>query len=176
MAEAVKIFYIFIEFITHPEKSRFFIYIEILFIVAFASLLFFIIVLLFKTSWLKYRVLENLMEFTTYKPAIAKGPMRKWSKVVKKLESGEESEYKLAIIEADDLLEDTLNKADYKGKTLEEKLNQLDPLIVQNTNEIKEVHKVRNNIVYNPEYKLTLEEAKRVIGVYEKTFHSLGLF
>ncbi len=163
-------------FITRPEANNIFIYFEIVFKIIFIIFLSGILILLLKASWLKRRVLESIIEFSTYRPFGAKKTFKEWSKIIKRLESGKESECKLAIIEADNLLDDIFGKMGYKGETMKEKLEQLGPTILPSIDEVYQVHKIRNNIVYDPDYQLTLDRAKKVLDIYEKTFRDLELF
>jgi len=141
----------------------------------FSSILFaFLIFLVLKTKYIRFRWLENLFEFFTYKPYGTKRILKQWKKTKARLESGLESEYKLAVIEADSALDSILKALGYLGDTLEEKLGKINTGIIANLEEIKEVHKIRDNIVHDPDYHLSLEEAKKVISVYEKAFIDLG--
>ena len=141
-----------------------------------ASFLFATLVLLSKSSWLKRLILEDATEFITYRPSGAKKAFKKWNKIIKKLESNKESEYKLAVIEADNLLDDALKNIGYKGETVKEKLEQLEPAILPNIDEVRQAHQIRNDIVYDPDYQLTLDRATKVLDIYEKAFRSLELF
>ena len=163
-------------FISHPTSFRVFLYFKIVFMAVSLAFLFFVFILFSKASWFKRRFLEDITEFVTYRPFGAKEAFKSWIKINKRLESGKESEYKLAVIETDDLLDSVLEKMNYQGETIEEKLKQLDPAILPNINEVIQARKVRNNIVYDPDYRLTLEEAKKTLEVYEEAFRYLELF
>lgn len=167
-----KIFSYFIS----PEPSRWLIILKGIFIFFTLFFLFIIILLLRKSSWLKIRFLYDLIEFFTYRPFGLKKINKSWDKIIKRLESGIEAEVKLAVIEADLLFDDTLKKMNIKGDTLEEKLGNLTDSTFSNIEELREAHKIRNNIVYDPDYKLTLEKGKRIISIYEKAFKELEIF
>ncbi len=109
----------------HPQIGEIFFYFRITFIVIFIVFLLGVFMLLLKASWLKRRFLEDITEFSTYRPFGAKKTFKEWGKITKKLESGKESEYKLAIIESDSLLGSILGKMGYKGETVEEKLKKI---------------------------------------------------
>ncbi len=99
---------------------------------------------------------------------------RIWLKIIKKLESGDPSKYKLAIIEAEDLLDNILKGRGYGGQTIGERLDQLTPDVFPNLNQILEAHRVRNEIISDPDYQISLDEAKRILQIYKETFHILG--
>ena len=133
-----------------------------------------IVVLLLRTNWLKFRFLETLVEFFLYRPYGYKKLARKWAKVLSRLERGSESEFKLAVIEANDMLEGKLKDLGYEGKNLEERLGKLSPVILPNLEEVKKAIEVRNNIIRNPDYRLSLDEARKTLAIYEQALRDLG--
>lgn len=151
-------------------------YLKIVFMVIGVFFLLGIIFLLLKNSWLKRRFLEDWTEFFIYRPFGVKKTFKQWAKVLKRLETGKEADYKLAVIEADGLLNDILKKMGYKGETMAKILEQLDATILSNIEQIWEVHKIRNKIVHDPDYGLSLEQARKILGIYEKTFRTLEMF
>lgn len=164
-----------LSFITSPE---FLLYLKIIFISVGIILLAAITILLSKASWLKYSILEDWTEFFVYRPFGVKKTFKQWAKILKRLEAENETEYKLAVIEADSLLDEVLNKMGIEGEVLGEKLKQLKlkPGILPNFEEIRQAHKIRNNIVHDPDYRLNLAEAKKVVSIYEQTFRGLEMF
>jgi len=135
-----------------------------------------IIFLLLRASWLKFRLLENLVEFLIYRPFGVKKTFKDWQKIKKKLESDKAADFKLAILEADNFLDEILKKIGYEGEGLRERLNKLDPEIIPNLEEVLKAHKVRNSIVFDPDYNLSLEEARNVIRIYEQALRDLEVF
>jgi len=139
------------------------------------SFLFLIITAYFlKTSgYHKIRIWQDVMEIFTYRPYGIERISKKWQEIKSRLDSPSEAEHKLAVIEAEDILDNILKRMGYKGETLEERLNQLSPFQLPTIGEILEVHKIRNNIIYDPDYRLSLEQAKKILEIYEKTFKDL---
>lgn len=137
-----------------------------------AGILFF----LFKSDWLKKIILEDLIEVLTYQPYQERKRKKAWAKIVRRLGAGIESEYKLAVIEADELLNKTLKEMGWSGKNLEDRLKQLTPATVANLDLLKKAHQVRNNIIQDPDYKLSLGEAKRTLDIYEQALKDLQFF
>lgn len=166
-----------IQFLLYPKISGWLLVIKWVFL-GF-SLFFFGYILwgLFKTSWLKKMFLLDLIEFLTFRP-IERGKIeREWKKIKKKLESNLEAEIKLAVIEADGLVEEALKSAGYGDGSLEEILNKLPldfPVAVE---KIRQAHKIRENIVHDPSYKLELNVAKEALKIFEKVLREgLDLF
>lgn len=135
----------------------------------------FIIFFLSKTNWLKFRLTQDLIEIATFKPLGTKKALKQWMKIKERLETALESEFKLAVIEADAMLEDVLKKMGYKGETLGERLKQVNVDILPNIEEIRGAHQTRNNLVHDPDYRLSLDEAKKVISSYETALTDLGM-
>ena len=127
------------------------------------------------SSWLQYKFLEDATEFFSWQSYGLKQIEKKWDKIKKRIESGSESEYKLAIIEAEDFLNQILEERGYEGEDFEKTINSASKLVSSKLSEILLAHEVRNAIVYNPDYKLEAEQAKRILGIYEATINSIGL-
>ncbi|HXK32374.1 MAG: hypothetical protein A2Z68_01625 [Candidatus Nealsonbacteria bacterium RBG_13_38_11] len=151
-------------------------YLKILFIVFGVFAIGFIIFALFKSSWLRVYVLYDAAEFFRYKPFGIKRMEKDWRKILARLDTGLESEYKLTVIEADNTMNDILKKMGYGGASLEESLEKLTVATLSNIEELKEAHQIRNNIVRDPDYKLTLDETKKALGIYEKALRDLDAF
>ncbi|NCO80267.1 hypothetical protein GW869_00595 [bacterium] len=162
-----------ISFILNPTFSGWLLVLKILCLIFSLIFFGFIIFALIKTSWLKRMIIWDLQEFLTYRPFGVSKIAGKWQKIKKRLEAGIESEAKLAIIEADSMLDGILDRMGFGGRTLGERLDRLTDVSLPNIEEAKKSHKIRNNIVHDPTYKLDLEEAKKVISAYEKALTDL---
>jgi hypothetical protein len=53
---------------------------------------------------------------------------------------------------------------------LEERLEKITKDILPNLEEVREVHKIRNNIIHDPDYRLDWEDTASVLEVYERAF------
>jgi hypothetical protein len=100
---------------------------------------------------------------------------RRWSSIKQKLDTGKEAEFKLAILEADTLLEETLTKMGYSQDTIEEKIKKVGPEVLSSIDTLITIRQIRNNIVSDPDYKINLDSAKKTIAVYEKAFKEIQL-
>lgn len=166
----------FILYIFSPELQEELFLIKIPFI--FFSVVFFIIVvfLFINSSYLKYQSLLEVAEFLTWKSYGLRKIAKRWNRIQKRIETGAESEYKLAIIEADDFLNEILEKKAYSGETFEERVKQVEKVQLPNLEEILEAHEMRNSIVYDPDYKLDLEQARNILKIYEKGIKNIEAF
>lgn len=162
-----------VDVVTSPN---FLFYSKIVFIIISLGFVVGIIILLIKNSFIKDTYVEDFVEYSTYRPYGVQKAFKQWGKVVKRLETGKEGEYRMAIIEADSLLEGVLREMEYKGEKISDLLDQVDSKVLPSIDKIKAAHEFRNNIVHDPSYGLTLNEAKKIIGVYEQGFRDLQMF
>jgi len=135
--------------------------------------LFWIIFLLIKSAYLWNL---ELYKETLKGGALPKGKIpKKWQEILSKTESREEANHKLAIIEADVLLDDVLRKMGFLGATMTERLEKITANQLKSVGELKEAHRVRNNILHDPDFKLSLQRAKEVIELYEKVLKEMDI-
>lgn len=162
-----------IQFILYPKFEGWLLTFKIIFL-GF-SLFFggFILWALFKTSWLKRIFLQDFKEFISYQPIEIEKFKKEWNKIKERIGKGIEAENKLAILEADSLLEEVLINKGYGGKDFEAKIEQLFPDILNNLDEAREAHKLRDDIIHDPSLHLTNEKAKKTILIYEKILKAL---
>lgn len=96
-----------------------------------------------------------------------------WKRIRDKLLSDSESDWRIAILEADIYLDKILDKKGYYGDTLGDKLKSLTPSDLPSLQIAWEAHKVRNQIAHNSDYILTMPEARRVLSYFEIVFRDL---
>jgi hypothetical protein len=99
----------------------------------------------------------------------------RWSKTLNYLFSQHSSDWKLAIIEADSMLEGLMDQLGFKGETLGDKLKMANQENFPKLTIAWEVHTIRNKIAHEGlAFELSQHEAKRVIALYEEIFHGYG--
>lgn len=140
----------------------------------YSTVLFIDIVLLLFLRGLKGNIRVGLKGIAM--PSESKGKMSKrWSTLLKRLESGNPSQYKVSILEADAIVEDVLDKIGYAGGNMTERLAKANSVQIENLEDLRIAHEVRNDIVYNQDYEVTLEEAKNTISVFERFLTDLDV-
>jgi hypothetical protein len=139
------------------------------------GMLVFVAWVIWKFSWKQFVFLFDATEFFTYRAYGTGGLTGKWKNVVKRLETASEEEYKLAVLEADGMLDQALKRMNFAGDTLTDRLQKVSTGIIANLSEVRQANTIRNNIVHDPNYRLTLSEARRIIEVYETAFMGLDL-
>lgn len=159
-------------FLTSPDYLAFYI-VRSVFLSLSTLLAVGIVSLLVATGYLKTRWFKDLVELFSQRPYGEGGPARDWSKIEGYLDSDSEDQYKLAVMEAENLLNRILKRMDIEGEGIEQQLEQLPEGKVTNLEQLKDVHQLRNNIAYDPDYQLSKEEAELALEVYEQGLKEL---
>ena len=92
---------------------------------------------------------------------------KRWKEVLELSRSPNINDQKTAIINADNLLEETLRENGHSGETLGEMLKTAKFETIQNA---WTAHNIRNKIAHDPGFILTPNETKRVIQNFSKVF------
>ena len=135
-----------------------------------------IVYLLLKTTWMKRLMLWDLREILSYRHFGLAGVAKKWAKIKEKFNLDIEAEAKLAIIEADNLLDGILHEMGYGGETLGEKLDKLTSELLSNLEQVRQAHKIRSDIVHDPSYHLRAEDGRIAMATYEQALINLQAF
>lgn len=93
-----------------------------------------------------------------------------WERVLKHLESENSAEWKLAVIEADKMLDKLAQALKPHGENLGERLKSIEPSDFLTLNEAWEAHKLRNRIAHEPGFVLNKREAQRAINLFRQVF------
>ena len=164
-----------ISFLVSAQIQQNLLPVKIVFFAISAFFLGMIMFILLRTHYLQWLFIQDMVEFFTVKTYGTKRITKQWQSVLKRLDTGLESEYKLAVIEADRMLDGSLKKMGYAGSNLEERLTKLTSITLSNIEEVQRAHQARNNILHDPDYKLELTEAKKIMNIYEEAFRSLQI-
>lgn len=96
--------------------------------------------------------------------------------VLQHIESTNPNDWKLAIIEADIILDDILKQRGYIGASLGERLKSISPDQLNSLNDAWEAHKVRNRIAHDgADFVLTQRLAEETINRYRRVFGEFGV-
>ncbi len=96
---------------------------------------------------------------------------KRWKDVEAHMQSTNQSDWRLAILEADIMLYDMLEQMGYPGDSIGEKLKQVESSSFYTLDEAWRAHKVRNIIAHEgAAYDLPRGEADRTIDMFRKVF------
>ena len=109
----------------------------------------------------------------TYRKA---GRESKLSPISTHIDSDNPNDWKLAIIEADIILDQTLKERGYAGNTLGERLRSITPNQLASIDDAWDAHRVRNKIAHEgPDFILTKRIAEDTIARYMNVFRDFGV-
>ena len=95
----------------------------------------------------------------------------RWEKIKRLVESNNPAEWKVAIFEADSILEEMTQKMQIKGDTLGDRLKNAEPSDFQTLQNAWAAHKVRNNIAHQGgTFELSHKDAQEAIKNFEVVF------
>jgi hypothetical protein len=99
----------------------------------------------------------------------------KWQTIQAHMLSRNQAEWRMAIIEADTILEEMTIAIGLQGDTLGDRLKGATPADFRNVQAAWEAHKVRNRIAHDgSNFELTQAEANRIIRMYEDVFNEFN--
>ncbi|MDO8240723.1 MAG: hypothetical protein Q7T51_01970 [Candidatus Moranbacteria bacterium] len=111
-------------------------------------------------------------ELTTNK----KKTRKTWQQIRQKIEVGNESDYKIAIIEADTFIDDLITRMGYKGDNFAERLDGIPDGQIENVEGMKEAHELRNRIIHDDSLELSKEDAEHALNHFEEFLRVYQIF
>lgn len=101
---------------------------------------------------------------------------KRWDDALHHGESDNPNDWRLAIIEADIMLEEALEKLGYSGLTIGDKLKQASPQFFRTIDDAWKAHKVRNEIAHRgSDFILTKRLAKETLDQYRRVFEEFDV-
>lgn len=95
----------------------------------------------------------------------------RWQDVLTHIDSDRSNDWKLAIIEADIILDELLKTLGYAGQSVGEKLKSASPETFKTINQAWRAHNMRNRVAHEgAELELGKREAKETITEYQMVF------
>lgn len=123
-------------------------------------------------------VTENLKVqlYGTTRPILSKNKAtERWQGIVDRLRSDNPSQYKVAVLEADQFADSVLKESGYDGTNMGERLSGIKSGQLVSYEDLKSAHEVRNRIVNEPNFVVTHDEAQALLEKYKKLFVELEL-
>lgn len=95
----------------------------------------------------------------------------RWRRVLEHAQSEDEHKWRLAILEADIMLNELLDLQGYKGETMADKMKMVSRSSFNSIDDAWEAHRTRNKIAHEgAEYVLSEREKNHVMNLYERVF------
>lgn len=113
----------------------------------------------------------NTHSFTPNPSHFEHNSNKRWQNVLTRIESLNESDWRLAIIECDIILNEMLEKMGYKGEGVADRLKQIEKSDFRTLDDAWSAHKIRNRIAHSgSEFHLSKREADEAFSAYKKVF------
>lgn len=94
----------------------------------------------------------------------------RWQRILDHINSEHPNDWRVAILDADSILNEMLDRMGYKAETVAGKLKQVEKSDFQTLENAWEAHKIRNVVVHETEFALSKREAERIIDLYRSVF------
>ncbi len=104
---------------------------------------------------------------------VAAGIPPPWAEVMQKIESSNPSDWNIAVIRADSILDSVLQGMGLSGDTMGERLKGLQGGRLASLDDAWEAHKLRNRIAHEAERVFTYQEARRAILLFGRVLQEL---
>ena len=118
---------------------------------------------------------DHYLDVVKIKNVDKRHSIQAWRLVKKNIRSNKEGDWKKAVLEADKILNDILKTSGYPGKSIDERLEKVNPTQLSNIEEIRQIHKLRHRIVFEPDLSISKTEAEVAIDIYQKALVELKL-
>ena len=99
---------------------------------------------------------------------------KQWAAILARMKEDTPDHFRLAIIEADALVDEFLRYVGYEGEHMADRLSKLKTTHIKSLNNVWNAHRLRNSIVHAPGTHITSGEAERAISAYEAFFKEMG--
>ena len=103
-----------------------------------------------------------------------KGIHARWSEIERLVKNGDHMSLKMAVLEADKLLDHSLKAMAMSGSTLGERL-KFAAYRYPNIRKVWWAHRLRNSLAHEPTFHLAPHTAKRAIKEFERTLRMLNV-
>lgn len=168
----------FLDYLEFAYTSRTFLVIQIIIAIYCLILIVNIVYVSFQLSLFRGRVRQILtgsqVKSEKFDSMTEMPGTKQILEINKLLNSESPSDWKIAIISADKTLDKTLEKKGYTGESMGAKLKEMVPADLPEVyEEVWEAHKIRNRIVHEPEFEVSLGEARKIVGIYERAIRKL---
>lgn len=101
--------------------------------------------------------------------------LRAWLKILKRLETKSPIQLRLVVTECEKIFDEAMKISGIKGKSMDERLEQLNEAEVENLKDIMEAHNVGKRIKDEPDFEVSYDQTKHIAKIYKKTFQDFGL-
>lgn len=100
---------------------------------------------------------------------------RGWKRILTLTRGGNAGDWRIALITADDILDELLKLADYQGDNLEERLANISPAQLSVVKDLWDAHQLAQRLRREPDYLPSKEIVDEAVYAYGRAFRELRL-
>lgn len=142
--------------------------------VFFAGIIFYSIYRIWEINQLEFAKYMALFVVENKEEAEKRIISQEWIDILGHLENPNPSNWVIAVIEADKILDMLLAEKGYPGANIGERLKSVGDGKLRTLQDAWEGHKIRNKIAHESGYNLEKREARKAISHYEMVFREFG--
>jgi len=98
-----------------------------------------------------------------------------WHKIMNRLHAKDERQYRAAILEADKFVYVNLELQGYGGGNFSERVSQIPVGTCSSLDPARDVHTLAKKIIHDDKIRITAEQAKNALGVYEAFLKNMDI-
>jgi hypothetical protein len=98
----------------------------------------------------------------------------RWERILRSTAGNSPDSLRIAVIEADSLVDDFLKQTGAEGEHMADRLSALNPEEVTTLTRLWRAHRARNDLVHTPGFYLSPEEAAQYLKDYEAFLREMG--
>jgi len=159
-----------------PNLQHDLVVVKILFIIFSVFAMVAIIYLYKKTGYLHLDQLENLDTLKNFKDYGASKVQKQWKKIKQNFEKEDSVYWKLALLEAEKLMDEVLIRMGLGTGTMDERLSRASVDEIPNLQDVLKARALCQDIAKDPDYRLNKENAENTLGIFEKALIALQVF
>ncbi|MBM4177294.1 hypothetical protein FJ208_00615 [Candidatus Gribaldobacteria bacterium] len=119
---------------------------------------------------------DEIKDRKSFKDLGLKQAQKQWKKIKSKFDKTNDAYFKLGLIEAEDFLDGALQRLGLGGQTIEDRINRLKEGDVPSLNQLKQAHQLCQDIVRDPDYKISKQDALANLNIFEQALTGLNVF
>lgn len=147
---------------------------EIISVLVVAALIVGTIIIIIRTGWFSYRV-DRIRDVVLKTNMPQKRAVEAWARIQKHFFAGDPNDLKIAVMDADNVLNDALQYAGIRGVNLGERLKNIKRGQMPNLEDVWGAHKLRNEIAHETNFALKRDPVERALDAYEVALKNLGV-
>ncbi len=140
------------------------------------ALMILVIIYSYRFEQLRKKVMAKITVPTERRDQVVKQVNPAWKNIEDNIITDDPNKWKMAILEADVMLGELLEKMNLPGDNIGEKLKAIERSDFPSLDDAWEAHKMRNSIAHaGSDFQMSERDARRTIALFEKIFRDFNM-